>query len=290
MFSFFGKRGGQPSFTPEARLVIERGPTEAAALGHAYVGCEHLAISLLRDGAVTDLLSRLGHDPAACLAQVCAQVPRGGPPLAVTVLPFTSRVKTTFELAIARATARGGSPNTIDLLVGVLEEGHNPGAYALSALGVTPARITELERGAHAEPPDRASSPSLSIHLDDASSQSIMEQIVTQIAEAAATGAVAPGTRLPTVRQLAETLDVAPGTVSRAYGELERRGVIITDGARGTFVAAIPRTQLAAEERAETLLGLLRPVAVAAYHLGAASDELRSALDRAMRGIFVDER
>ena len=42
-----------------------------------------------------------------------------------------------------------------------------------------------------------------------------------------ATGALQPGERLPTVRQLADELDIAPGTVARAYGELERQGVVV---------------------------------------------------------------
>lgn len=39
-------------------------------------------------------------------------------------------------------------------------------------------------------------------------------------------------------------------------------------------------------EHKSTLVGLLRPVAVAAFHLGAAASDLRAALERAMEGIF----
>jgi GntR family transcriptional regulator len=88
------------------------------------------------------------------------------------------------------------------------------------------------------------------------------------------------------VRRLAEELDIAPGTVARAYSELERLGVVVTEGARGTRVAKQPKTPLPEAERPETLEGLLRPVAVAAFHLGATGEELRDALDRAMHGIF----
>jgi hypothetical protein len=41
-------------------------------------------------------------------------------------------------------------------------------------------------------------------------------------------------------------------------------------------------------DRPETLIGLLRPVAVAAYHMGATAQELRAALERAMHGIFAN--
>src|SRR5689334_1191017 len=60
------------------------------------------------------------------------------------------------------------------------------------------------------------------------------------IAEALAadvrTGQLAPGDRLPTHRDLAFKLGVTVGTVSRAYAEAERRGLIGGEVGRGTFV------------------------------------------------------
>ena len=49
-------------------------------------------------------------------------------------------------------------------------------------------------------------------------------------------GALPPGTRLPTHRDLAWRLKVTVGTVSRAYAEAERRGLISGEVGRGTFV------------------------------------------------------
>ncbi len=51
-----------------------------------------------------------------------------------------------------------------------------------------------------------------------------------------AQGDLAPGTRLPTVRQLAADLGLAANTVARAYRELEADGVLATYGRKGTFV------------------------------------------------------
>ena len=51
-----------------------------------------------------------------------------------------------------------------------------------------------------------------------------------------AEGILAPGTRMPTVRQLAADLGLAANTVARAYRELETDGVIATHGRKGTFV------------------------------------------------------
>ncbi|HEY2792619.1 MAG TPA: GntR family transcriptional regulator [Micromonosporaceae bacterium] len=64
------------------------------------------------------------------------------------------------------------------------------------------------------------------------------EQIRTGIAEQARSGALAAGTRLPTVRHLADELGVAPGTVARAYKELEADRVVETRGRHGTFISA----------------------------------------------------
>ncbi|WP_309646847.1 GntR family transcriptional regulator [Nocardioides sp.] len=64
------------------------------------------------------------------------------------------------------------------------------------------------------------------------------EQLRTQIARRAADGDLPAGTKLPTVRALAEQLGLAANTVARAYKELEADGVVVTEGRRGTFVAA----------------------------------------------------
>ncbi len=109
---------------------------------------------------------------------------------------------------------------------------------------------------------------------------------MAQVQEAVATGRLQPGERLPPVRRLADQLDIAPGTVARAYGELERLGMVVTEGARGTRVAERKQNPLPEAERPDTLVGLLRPVAVAAFHLGATAAELRTALEEAMRDIF----
>ncbi|MFZ4810207.1 MAG: GntR family transcriptional regulator [Ilumatobacteraceae bacterium] len=63
-------------------------------------------------------------------------------------------------------------------------------------------------------------------------------QIKSAITHAIATGALSPGAPLPTIRQLAGDLDVAPNTVARAYRELEDDGLVRQRGRRGTEVAA----------------------------------------------------
>jgi len=73
---------------------------------------------------------------------------------------------------------------------------------------------------------------------NQASSVALFEQLRLQVIHLADSGALAPGTRLPAVRALAEQLDVAPHTVARAYKELEAAGVVATRGRNGTVVCA----------------------------------------------------
>jgi len=74
------------------------------------------------------------------------------------------------------------------------------------------------------------------VTIDADSATAPYEQVRTQIAAAVAEGRLDPGTKLPTVRQLASDLGLAANTVARAYRELEADQVIATHGRRGTFV------------------------------------------------------
>jgi DNA-binding transcriptional MocR family regulator len=64
--------------------------------------------------------------------------------------------------------------------------------------------------------------------------------IAAVIERAIADGLVAPGARLPPVRDLAERLEVSPATVAGAYRTLRQRGLVTTSGRRGTAVSVQP--------------------------------------------------
>ncbi len=74
--------------------------------------------------------------------------------------------------------------------------------------------------------------------VDPTSAEAPFEQVRRQLVALVSAGELAPGTRLPTVRRLADDLGLAPNTVARAYRELETDGVIDTRGRLGSFVAA----------------------------------------------------
>lgn len=74
------------------------------------------------------------------------------------------------------------------------------------------------------------------IRVDPRSAVSPVQQIQSQLAAQIRSGNLEPDSRLPTVRQLAADLRVAPGSVAKAYKELESAGLIRTARAAGTRV------------------------------------------------------
>jgi DNA-binding transcriptional regulator YhcF (GntR family) len=74
------------------------------------------------------------------------------------------------------------------------------------------------------------------VEVDPASGVAPYEQLRARVVADVEAGVLRAGDRLPTVRGLAGELGVAPGTVARAYRELEQAGVVETRGRGGTFV------------------------------------------------------
>lgn len=90
------------------------------------------------------------------------------------------------------------------------------------------------------------------LSIDPASPVAPFEQLRTRVIEQVQSGELAPGTRLPPVRRLADDLGIAPNTVARAYRELEASGFIETRGRHGSFVAPQGDATRQAAQRAAT--------------------------------------
>lgn len=116
------------------------------------------------------------------------------------------------------------------------------------------------------------------IEVDPRSAVPPYEQIRAQIAALAASGSLAVGTRLPTIRQLAGDLGLAPGTVARAYRELEGEGIVVSRVRHGTTVA--PQRRPTARQSAERLATAARAYAQVVQGLGISRDDAVSAFDR----------
>lgn len=75
------------------------------------------------------------------------------------------------------------------------------------------------------------------LSVDPADPTPVYQQIRTQVERMVASGALAAGGRLPTIRQLATDLGVAKGTVAKAYEALLHDGIVTSAGRHGTVVA-----------------------------------------------------
>ena len=269
-------------FSDQVRFALKAAREEAVRLGHDYVGTEHILLGLLDDRHSAEFIRSIGETPERVRTLVEKNVRPGRSSVLTGELPYTSRAKKVLEFAMAAARdLRSKVVFPGHLLLGLLREERGIAAVVLTTVGITEERVRFWAGTAQPEVRSR-----FHITIDDRSGQSIYEQIIAQVTEAVATEALRAGERMPSVRQLADELDIAPGTVARAYSELEQQGLLVTEGPRGTHVAARGTTAPQEAEKINTLTGLLRPVAVAAFHLGASASDLRAALDAAMAGIF----
>ena len=104
----------------------------------------------------------------------------------------------------------------------------------------------------------------IEVVVDAASGVAPWRQVRDQLARLIGSGALPAGTRLPTVRQFARDLGLAPGTIARTYRELELAGLVDTGRARGTVVA-----ETTAIDPLAALRDLARDYAASASALGA---------------------
>lgn len=102
----------------------------------------------------------------------------------------------------------------------------------------------------------------------------IYVQLRDQIAAAIGQGRLAPGERLPTMREVAVALRIDLNTVQRAYAELEREGILTLARGRGTFVAEAPRPR----DRRSEIRAFAAKVAAQAQAQGISVTDLTEAL------------
>jgi GntR family transcriptional regulator len=100
--------------------------------------------------------------------------------------------------------------------------------------------------------------------LTDSAGQPRYLQLMQQIRHAIESGVLSEGDQLPSIRALAGELVVSPGTVTKAYSELEHEGLIAMHPGAGAFVCVSRRarrlgeTVQAARERVDDLIVELR--------------------------------
>lgn len=113
------------------------------------------------------------------------------------------------------------------------------------------------------------------LDVDPHSGVPLYVQLVEQVKRALEVGALRAGDSLPTVRQLAGQLTLAPNTIMKAYNELQRLGLIESRPGVGTVV--LPGAEGALrEEQLAALFGRLRTLVTDASALGVPENELRA--------------
>jgi len=110
------------------------------------------------------------------------------------------------------------------------------------------------------------------------------EQLRRQLAELITAGVLAPGDRLPPLRQLAADLGLAVGTVARTYRELEGAGLVRSRRGGGTRVRQLESPQNP-DQVAESLRRHAEAFVQQARLLGAGDDEVRDAVTAALAAV-----
>ncbi len=117
------------------------------------------------------------------------------------------------------------------------------------------------------------------IRIESSSAVPVYRQIVDQIKYQVASGALRPGDRLPSVRELARRLPVNQNTALKAYDLLATEGLLSRRQGDGTFVEDTP-SALKKSERVRQVSAILAQAAAQAVHFTLSPKELHELLDR----------
>jgi GntR family transcriptional regulator len=77
----------------------------------------------------------------------------------------------------------------------------------------------------------------ISFSVDPDNGIPLYRQVIQQIEYAILSGRMKRGDKLPTIRSLAIALRINPNTIAKAYGELEIRGILVTQVGSGTYIS-----------------------------------------------------
>ncbi len=102
----------------------------------------------------------------------------------------------------------------------------------------------------------------------------LYQQIAAEIKRCIAASKVKPGERIPTVRELADHLQINPATVARAYQELEREGIVAASRRRGTIVLGEADSPQRLPMRQEQLTAMINKLIMEVLSLGYSRKEL----------------
>jgi GntR family transcriptional regulator len=116
------------------------------------------------------------------------------------------------------------------------------------------------------------------LHIEPAASEPIYRQIVAQVRRLVASGQLAAGSLMPSVRDIAAAHAINPMTVSKAYSLLESEGLLLRLRGKGMAVGQIAQRPMEREERLALLDPALRAAAQQARELELPADDVLARL------------
>ncbi|MFS8513247.1 MAG: GntR family transcriptional regulator [Planifilum fulgidum] len=118
----------------------------------------------------------------------------------------------------------------------------------------------------------------------------IYQQLVDGVKKAVARGILAPGDKLPSVRELAGRIAINPNTIAKAYQEMEREGIIETLRGRGSFIAEVQARSIDREEKKRRMREMLEKVLVEAYYMQMEEEEVLAMVEEIIREWYRERR
>ena len=126
------------------------------------------------------------------------------------------------------------------------------------------------------------------LRIEKGSAVPVSRQLAEQIATLCAAGKLAPGDRLPSVRELARELAVNQNTVLRVYERLTGEGLLDRRHGQGTFVAETAGDRASAVHR-ERIVDEMRQIARQGIGLGLSRDAIHGLLAEALDQLAAQE-
>ena len=113
--------------------------------------------------------------------------------------------------------------------------------------------------------------------IDKLSRTPIYEQLIAQFEYGLLSGEIAPDGKLPSVRELSQTLCINPNTLQRAFAEIERRGLCYSVPGNGRYIAK--DALLSLESAANSRLAEFSSLAAALHARGVPKNALLNAIE-----------
>ena len=127
--------------------------------------------------------------------------------------------------------------------------------------------------------------PVLLFQINPSSGVPIYRQLMDQVRTLIGAGRLTEGAMVPSVRQIAEGLQINPMTVSKAWSVLERDGVLERVRGQGMRVLAAAKPRATVKERQQALQPLLEQVVIQAAQLSLSREQVLAAMAAALKDL-----